>query len=105
MQASPMEIAHLQNILLAYATSTGLKLTSRNQACYLLFSLIKRFRMLQKYLVVRLKNPFTYTCLLMGTAKPFVTDIRLLVHRIERDRKSTRLNSSHSGESRMPSSA
>ena len=30
---------------------------------------------------------------------------RALVKRVKSDRKSTRLNSSHSGESRMPSSA
>ena len=36
--------------------------------------------------------------------RPFVSEPLLIAHG-DKDRKSTRLNSSHSGESRMPSSA
>ena len=36
---------------------------------------------------------------------PLTTTIKVLPTISEKDRKSTRLNSSHSGESRMPSSA
>ena len=40
-----------------------------------------------------------------GVYDPMLPDAEILLIVVETDRKSTRLNSSHSGESRMPSSA
>ena len=49
------------------------------------------------------KNPCTVN--LVGIESPGITCALPLARRAVADRKSTRLNSSHSGESRMPSSA
>ena len=57
-------------------------------------------------------SSYLHSCLSSHSPSYFVTELlgtdlhRLLTSRpLEKDRKSTRLNSSHSGESRMPSSA
>ena len=51
-------------------------------------------------------NTTVITCRLFRVRSPLLTESRLISYRDwETDRKSTRLNSSHSGEPRMPSSA
>ena len=52
---------------------------------------------------VKVLLPLAAAALIMGTAS--ARDYDGFYGKVEQDRKSTRLNSSHSGQSRMPSSA
>ena len=56
-----------------------------------------------KMVLQRLREHQLYAKL--GKCEFWIHEVLFLGHIINQDRKSTRLNSSHSGESRMPSSA
>ena len=60
------------------------------------------------FLTFKPKQPLHFTFLTIGSrgdVQPYIALAKGLIADGHRDRKSTRLNSSHSGESRMPSSA
>ena len=99
MQASNTQVAHLKNILLDYATSTGLKINFQKSSLIPINITNQRAQELADIFGCEIaKMPFTYLGLPMGSTKPTVTDLLPLVDRVERKMTTATLLLSHAGK-------
>jgi hypothetical protein len=99
MKADDHELAHLKNILLDYATSTGLKINFQKSSLVPINITRQKAQELATIFGCAVASmPFTYLGLPMGTTKPAMTDLLPLVDRIERRVSTTTLVMSHAGK-------
>jgi hypothetical protein len=92
MQANPVEVAHLKNVLIDYATSTGLKINFQKfNIVPLNISEQRALELANIFVCAVVFMPFTYLCLPMGTTKPTVIEMLPLIDIIERRVSNTTL--------------
>jgi hypothetical protein len=99
MQACEIQLAHLKNILVDYATSTGLKINFHKSNLEPINITAQRAKDLVAIFGCTVAQmPFTYLGLPMGTTKPTVTDLLPLVDRIERKVTTATILMSYAGK-------
>ena len=99
MQACGTQIDHLKNILLDYATSTGLNTNfPKSSLVPINISNEKAQELAEIFGCEVVKMSFTYLGLPMGTTKPTMTGLSPLVDRIERKVTSSSILLSYAGK-------